>query len=296
MTNEEIVERIQAGETELIEQLWGQVERFVRYRANIVAERIESAKGSAICDFDDLLQSGFFALLKAIDHWRPDMECKFISYFANCLKTSMAEASFHRTGKQLSDPTVFARSLDAPICDDSEVTLGEVTADSRDPIEALENEMYNEAARQAIGSLLGLLMENEREVIERHFFAGERYTEIAKDMKITKQRVNQLKDAAFRKMRRKVFVVPEAKFFREYVESHTNYSLHFGVSTFLRTHTSAVEAAVFERDRLEREALLQMPTNSLPKDLKTPLELYQASINSLNRFDAYKKRQRKGRL
>lgn len=296
MTNEEIVERIKAGETELIEQLWGQVERFVRYRANIVAERIESAKGSAICDFDDLLQSGFFALLKAVDYWKPDSGNSFITHFANCLKTEMAVASFHRTAKQMSDPTVFARSLDAPISDDDETTLGEITADSRDPIKDLENEMYNEAARQAIGSLLGLLTENEREVIERHFFAGERYTEIAKDMKITKQRVNQLKDAAFRKIRRKAFVVPEAKFFREYVENHTNYSLHYGVSTFLRTHTSEVEALVFERDRLEREALMLMLTNSLPKDLKTPLELYQASINSLNRFDAYKKRQRKGRF
>ncbi len=293
MTNEELVERIQAGETELIEQLWGQIEGLCALHANRVFRALPS---TAVCDFDDLCQCGFFAMLKAIEYFDPDSGYTFNTYFNHCHQTAMAEASGFRTAKQKKDPTVFARSLDAPVSDDGETTFGEIVADSRDPIKDLENEMYNEAARQAIGSLLGLLTENEREVIERHFFAGERYTEIAKDMKITKQRVNQLKDAAFRKMRRKVFVVPEAKFFREYVEGHTDFSLHIGVSTFLRTRISAVEAAVFERDELEREALLQMPTNGLPKELKTPLELYQASISALNRFDAYKKRQRKGRL
>lgn len=289
MTNEELAIKIKAGQRELIPQLWGQIERLCALHANRVSRALPS---TAVCDVDDLCQCGFFAMLKAIEYFDPDSGYSFNTYFNICHKAAMAEASGFRTAKQKKDPSRFARSLDAPICDDSEVTLGEVTADSRDPIEALENEMYNEAARQAIGSLLGLLTENEREVIERHFFAGERYTKIAKDMKITKQRINQLKDRAFRKMRTKMFTVPEAQFFRECVENNTTYSLHFGVSTFLRTHTSEVEAIVFERDRLEREALLTMPTNSLPKELKTPLELYQASINSLNRFDAYKKRRK----
>lgn len=289
MTNEELATKIKAGQRELIPQLWGQIEGLCTLHANRVSRALPS---TAVCDFDDLRQSGYFAMLKAISYWEPDSGNSFISYFANCLKTAMAEASGFRTAKRKKDPTRFAKSLDAPISDDDETTLGEITADSRDPIKDLENEMYNEAARQAIGSLLDLLTEHEREVVERHFFAGERYTEIAKGMKITKQRVNQLKDAAFRKMRRKVFVVPEAKFFREYVEGHTDFSLHFGVSTFLRTHTSEVEALVFERDRLEREALMLMPTNSLPKELKTPLELYQASISALNRYDAYRKRRK----
>lgn len=293
MTNEELVTKIKAGQRELIPQLWGQIERLCTLHANRVSRALPS---TAVCDFDDLFQGGFFAMLKAIEYFDPDSGYSFNTYFNHCHQAAMAEATGFRAAKQKRDPTRFARSLDAPVSDDGEITLGEIVADSRDPIKDLENEMYTEAARQAIRSLLDLLTENEREVIERHFFAGERYTEIAKGMRITKQRVNQLKDAAFRKMRRKAFVVPEAKFFREYVESHTNYSLHFGVSTFLRTHTSEVEALVFERDELEREALLQLPTNSLPKDLKTPLELYQASINSLNLFDAYKRRQRKGRF
>ena len=261
------------------------------------ANRVSRALPStAVCDFDDLYQSGYFAMLQAVEYFDSDSGYSFNTYFNICHKAAMAEASGFRTAKQKKDLTRFAKSLDAPISDDDETTLGEVTADSRDPIKDLENAMYIEAAGKAIRSLLDLLTEHEREVVERHFFAGERYTEIAKGMKITKQRVNQLKDAAFRKMRRKVFVVPEAKFFREYVEGHTDFSLHFGVSTFLRTHTSEVEALVFERDRLEREALMLMPTNSLPKDLKTPLELYQTSISALNRYDAYKKRQRKGRF
>ena len=293
MTNEELATKIKAGQRELIPQLWGQIERLCALHANRVSRALPS---TAACDFDDLYQSGYLALLKAIEYFDPDGGYCFNTYFSYCHQAAMAEAIGFRTAKQKKDPTVFARSLDAPICDDSEVTLGEVTADSRDPIKDLENELYNESAKRAIESLFTLLTETERKVIESHYLEGKRYVQIANDLGLTRQRVNQLKDKAFRKMRTKMFTVPEARFFREYVENHTNYSLHYGVSTFLRTHTTEVEALVFERDRLEREALMLMPTNSLPKDLKTPLELYQASINSLNRFDAYKKRQRKGRL
>ena len=296
MTNEEIVERIQAGETEYIEQLWQQVERFVMKEANRVAENIKRAgKGTAVCDADDLYQSGYFAMLKAIDHWRPDMEGSFISYFAMCLKTAMAEASFHRTAKQMKDPTVFARSLDAPLTEDGDMTLGDTLVDPRDPLEAIENELYNASAKRAIESLFTLLTENERKVIEGHYLKGKHYVQIAEDMGLSKQRVNQLKDMAFRKMRTKMLTVPEAQFFREYVEDRTNYSLHYGVSTFTRTYTSEVEALVFARDKLEREALMLMPSEHLPEQTKTLLEFYQAQICALNRFDAYKKR-RKARI
>lgn len=290
MTNEEIVERIQAGEIELVEQLWRQIERFVRKEAGRVAEAIKRTKGTAVCDFDDLYQSGYFAMLKAIDHWRPDMEGKFTSYFANCLKTSMAEVSGYRTAKQMKDPTVFARSLDAPLTEDGDMTLGDTLVDPRDPLEAIENELYNESAKRAIESLFTLLTENERKVIEGHYLKGKHYVQIAEDMGLSQQRVNHLKDVAFRKMRTKIFTIPEAQFFREYVEDRTNYSLHYGVSTFNRTHTSEVEALVFERDKLEHEALMLMPSEHLPEKTKTLLEFYQAQINALNRFDAYKKR------
>lgn len=293
MTNEELAIKIKAGQRELIPQLWGQIERLCALHANRVSRSLPS---TAVCDFDDLHQCGFLALLKAIEYFDPDSGYSFTTYFAHCHQAAMAAATGFRTAKQKRDPTRFARSLDAPISDDSEVTLGEVTADSRDPIEALENEMYNEAARKAIQSLFTLLTENERKVIEEHYLEGKHYVKIAEDLGLTRQQVNRLKDMAFRKMRTKMLTVPESQFFREFIESRTNFSLHIGVSTFLRTRISAVEAAVFERDRLEREALLQMPANSLPKDLKTPLELYQASTSALNRFDAYRKRQRKGRL
>ena len=293
MTNEELATRIKAGQRELIPQLWGQIEGLCTLHANRVSRALPS---TAVCDFDDLCQCGYFAMLQAIEYFDSKSGYSFNTYLNHCHQAAMAEASGFRTAKQKKDPTRFAKSLDAPISDDDETTLGEITADSRDPIKDLENELYNESAKRAIESLFTLLTETERKVIESHYLEGKRYVQIANDLGLTRQRVNQLKDKAFRKMRTKMFTVPEARFFREYVENHTNYSLHYGVSTFLRTHTSEVEALVFERDRLEREALMLMPTNCLPKDLKTPLELYQASINSLNRFDAYKKRQRKGRL
>lgn len=134
MTNEELATKIKAGQRELIPQLWGQIERLCTLHADRVSRALPS---TAVCDFDDLYQSGYFAMLKAIEYFDPDGEYKFTTYFTNCLKNAMADASGFRTLKQKKDPTCFAKSLDAPISDDDETTLGDITADSRDPIKVL---------------------------------------------------------------------------------------------------------------------------------------------------------------
>ena len=66
MTNEELATRIKAGQRELIPQLWGQIEGLCTLHANRVSRALPS---TAVCDFDDLCQCGFFAMLQGIGYF-----------------------------------------------------------------------------------------------------------------------------------------------------------------------------------------------------------------------------------
>ena len=73
MTNEELVSKIQAGERELITELWLQIERFVKQQAYKFAsyERWSSVCASAGITDEDLYVAGYFALENAIKSMTP---------------------------------------------------------------------------------------------------------------------------------------------------------------------------------------------------------------------------------
>ena len=86
MGNEELVARIQAGEKELIPQLWEQVEKFISQQAGKRARQLNGYGGVAE---DDLYQTGFIGLLDAVqsyDGWQgmsfsPPFKIKEISCY-----------------------------------------------------------------------------------------------------------------------------------------------------------------------------------------------------------------------
>ena len=64
MNNEDLAVKIQGGERELLPQLWEQVERFVRQQAYR-----RTCMGAV--DHEDLYQSGFLAVVKAVGSYDP---------------------------------------------------------------------------------------------------------------------------------------------------------------------------------------------------------------------------------
>ena len=76
MKNEELVARIQAGESDLIETLWLQVEQFIRMMAN---------KWKGQVEMDDLIQQGFLILYTATAEYTPEHGVSFINYLGQRL-------------------------------------------------------------------------------------------------------------------------------------------------------------------------------------------------------------------
>lgn len=94
-------------------------------------------------------------------------------------------------------------SLDAPLSEEDENTLGDVIEDTRDrgPMEATDHQMLREEIRKALGQLTM----RERRVIELRFgLMDDRdhtLEEVGRKLKVTRERVRQIEERAIRKLR-----------------------------------------------------------------------------------------------
>ena len=83
MTNEELAVRIKAGidTADNMLQLWIQTRRFVRGIA---------ARYTGLAEIEDLEQEGYLALYDAVDGYRPDFGCKFLTYAEHWIKQRLS--------------------------------------------------------------------------------------------------------------------------------------------------------------------------------------------------------------
>ena len=84
MTNEELAIRIKAGidTADNMLQLWQQTRRFIRR----IASRYVGA-----AELEDLEQEGYLALYDAVDGYRPDLGCKFLTYAEYWIKQRLLQ-------------------------------------------------------------------------------------------------------------------------------------------------------------------------------------------------------------
>ena len=243
MSNEELARRIQNGETDLIPTLWEQVQRFIYREAY---RRYRATDGLGGVEVDDLVQSGYIALVEAVAYFQPDGEYKFLSYLGNSLKTAFAEAGGYRTSKR--DALNDADSLDAPIAEDNDTTKGDMLADPVDQYEDAERRIWLEQLRAAMGKAMDELPPEWREVLRRYYWGGESLEEISAATGIHKNNVNNRRNKGLRHLRRNV----QRYGLDQFVEDRTPYFARVGVESFNTTHTSAVELAVIRRETLEQ--------------------------------------------
>lgn len=250
MSNEELVQAIQAGERDLIPELWQQVERFVRQQAN---RRISQLNGQCGVEFDDLYQSGFLALVKAVDSYKPENEASFIGWLAFYLKNAFSEASGYCIRKK--NALNLAVSLDTPIGEDDDFTLLDTISDPTDRIEEVEERIYQTQLRETLEAALDELPAEYSEIIRKRDLEGQTFRELAAAYGVSHQSIRQRRDNGLRKLRRIKRTSAVGKRLYSFVEMRTPYYRHIGVNRFQTTHTSSVEKAVFYRDWLEQQLL-----------------------------------------
>lgn len=123
------------------------------------------------------------------------------------------------TPERVSELLVWAEkvfSLDAPLSEEEENTLGDIIEDNRErgPVEVANQHLLREEIRK----VLGQLTLRERQVIELRFGLQDDHDhtleEVGKKLKVTRERVRQIEERAIRKLRH-----PQAsKILKDYLE------------------------------------------------------------------------------
>lgn len=258
MTNEELVAVIQAGEDRMGE-LWSQIEGLVKWAAN---QRIHLLEGSSV-EFDDLYQSGYPALVAAVESYKPGSKA-FSTWFMYYLRTAFAETAGYRTVKQKREPLNVALSLNAPIGDDGD-TFEDLAADPGAVItlEAVEEKIWRLQLHDTLESALSDLPEDQSSVLRMRYYEDQTCASIAENLGCTTAGVQAKEQRALKKLH-------DARYFNglsEYVEKNTNYYQKVGLEQFKRTGMSAVETIVMRREKLA-ERWLKKKLREIKKEAK----------------------------
>lgn len=244
MTNEEFVSLIQGGDQSKLSDLWMQVEKFVALKAH---QRIELSKGAGLggAEFEDLYNSGYLALVAAAETYDPDAGRSFIGWLSVALKTAFAEAGGYRSLKQARDPIHRAGSLDSPVGEDGDTTIGELIADPRahQDFQNAEDRLYLEQLHDALEKAMELLPAQQSDTIRRRFYENQSLDEIAAVEGVCGETVRLRQMKGLRTLR-------DQQELQRFVEERTPYYMRVGVADFQRTGESAVERIVFRRERL----------------------------------------------
>ena len=172
MTDEAVVERVQAGDRQAEEYLYHKYKGLVRYCA-----RSYFLIGA---DYDDIMQEGMIGLHKAIRDFRPQRQATFHSFAELCIKRQIITAIKTAT-RQKHMPLNTYVSLNKPLYEDeSERTLIDVISGARtmNPEELfISREQMQEMERE----LSKVASEFEWEVLTS-YLQGMNYVEIAHDL------------------------------------------------------------------------------------------------------------------
>lgn len=183
MSTEEIVARIQDGE-DLWNELWGQVEKFVKWRVNHVLIALDGASG---IEFGDLYNTGYLALVDAVQTYT-QQNSSFVTWFMFYLKTAFAEATGYRTKRSRNDPLRNAISLSSPVGDEpDDGTLSDIVPDpcGHTALESVENDLWNKQLHEVLECALQEIPAEQRDILLRKYYDGQTRTAIAHELGIT---------------------------------------------------------------------------------------------------------------
>jgi len=249
MTNEELAIRIQAGENGLMGKLWEQNKGLFYLKANSLYTRQRERCDTSGVEFDDLLQTCYFALCDAVTAFELDTGYKLMSYIKFPLKKHFRALLGIRSSKR--DALNESNSLDEPIGeDDSNTTRIDMLADpdSGEPYEAVVGGIYQKELRDPLEKSISKLPERRAAVVRSRYFDGKTFEEVAVEMNVSNQMIQHMEWEAFQKMRQD----RNLQAFHDEVLSRWAYK-GTGFAAFKEDWCSSVERAVIKAETLTEQ-------------------------------------------
>lgn len=237
MTNEELAIMIQNGQTEAVLPLWQQVEKFVRQSAN----RWNYAWRNRGISSDDLYQSGFLAMMEAVETFDPD-KARFLTWLGYHLKTAFSDVVGCRTEKQNNDPLNEYKSLWETLDNDTDgLTVGDMIADPVDYIGDADRRIYLEQLHNAMEQMLATLPQEQGTTLRLRFYQGLSLKDTAMVSGISPEEARKRESKALQKLRQG----KQAARLRAFVDERTPFYNAHGIHS--------VEWLAIKRERLTTE-------------------------------------------
>ena len=278
MTNEELVQLVQDGidVKSNMELLYNQNKRFT-YK--LVLHRTD-----VVNDIEDLMQQAYFALYNAAMLYnQEEMQCSFITTLHFHVKNEIRKSKSIPAYIQLLIPKykkikydyenefyckpsreylckqldikddVLTRiqicahpiqSLNIPVGEESNTELYELIPD-HDSV-PFDERIEHEELKQILDAAINKLSNREREFIMQEFYNGRTLESIGKQYNISRERVRQVRQEGFRKLRKNPKFMESVQDFRDDLIPIK----HVGSRTYNRTRTSSVEWSVLQREKL----------------------------------------------
>lgn len=248
MTNEELAVLIKQGRSDLYAELWSQVRGFISVMA---LRRILHISKPSEADADDLIQSGYLALVETVRAYDPERGA-FNTILGYHLRRAFNEACGVRTERAARDPIHSATSLDVPAnTDDPDgETWGDLIPGQEDPEQTAVDCVYREQLRLAEERLLNRISVKGADIIRSTILDGESLSECAKRYNSTETSIRGMRDSYLSSLRSMARSTPEGQTLRGFIEEHTDYYKMVSVKQFNRTHTSAPEELTLYREQL----------------------------------------------
>ena len=180
---------VQSGDGDIL-TLWGMCRRYAMQQAARWLRAFESGG----VELDDLEQSAFIGLLKAVQTWKPKSGA-FSNRYTIQLKAVFVEAYGMRTKRTREDPlNKFHLSLDTPLDEneDGSFTIADVLPDeaAEEAFEDVEQRDF----QQAVQAALAQLPDAQREAIIGEFWFGRK-----PDPKLRREALRALRHPRIRK-------------------------------------------------------------------------------------------------
>ena len=244
MQNEEIAKRIYAGDKDLLAELYPRNIALINiYAKNYYNRHTERLKRRGI-EFDDMLNESYFALPAAVQAYcESGTSYKFTSFLRYPLWNCFNQLAGYRTQAEGKEPLNSAVSLDTPMADDEDITLGDTLEDKDANFEARLIERVDMAG---VWNIVNAAVpdNSKRNMLVKRFVYGMSYNAIAGSADCSPSYVRTVIAECLRTLRR-------SREIKAYLDEYIAASYHMGsLARFNTTWESSVEWAVIQTERM----------------------------------------------
>ena len=253
MTNEEMALAIQQGDKSLTAPLWEQLHGLVEMQVRQYFSLKKRLCVAAGITEEDLMQTGFFAMLDAVRAYNPERGYKLTAFMHYPMQRRFNALLWKGTTGAKRDPLNGCDSLDEPLCgEDTDLTHAGTLPDenAQQAFEDIIESEWRRSLRAAEEEMIRKrLSEREAVVVRGMFFGGLTLEPIANRFGVTCEWVRQLREKGLRKLR----TGESLRRLRPFLDDECG-ALGLrgtGLSAF-RTGGSATERAVEALERIEQ--------------------------------------------